>query len=75
MEEGEIWGRGGGNIFSLVTTHDTSAPHTVGSVKQVLVQFMYSSLHFFVNLGAIHVVHVHRVLWHFITGSQYVYNK
>lgn len=36
---------------------------------------MYSSLHFFVNLGAIHVVHVHHVLWHFITGSQYVYNK
>lgn len=29
VEEGEIWGRGGGNIFSLVTTHDTSAPHTV----------------------------------------------
>lgn len=24
MEEGEIWGRGGGNIFSLVTTHGTA---------------------------------------------------
>lgn len=34
MEEGEIWGRGGGNIFSLVTTQDTSAPHTVAWLKQ-----------------------------------------